>query len=82
MLGGHVPVGPANSMAEVFADPHVAARAMLERYQIQGEGNPTATLAANPIKFANTPTGLHHAPPLKGEHTEEILSEFGIPLGT
>ncbi len=82
VLGGHVPVGPANSMAEVFADPHVAARAMLERYQIQGEGNPTATLAANPIKFANTPTGLHHAPPLKGEHTEEILSEFGIPLGT
>jgi crotonobetainyl-CoA:carnitine CoA-transferase CaiB-like acyl-CoA transferase len=82
LLGGNVPVGPANSMAEVFDDPHVAARAMLETYQIQGEGNPTAVLAGNPIKFADTPTGLHHPPPLKGEHTNEILAEFGIERKT
>lgn len=78
LLGGKVPVGPANSMAEVFDDPHVAARAMLETYQIPGEGNPEATLAGNPIKFAGIPTGLYQPPPLKGEHTEEILAEFGI----
>ena len=81
LLGGNVPVGPANSLADVFDDPHVAARAMLETYQIQGEGNPTATLAANPIKFASSPTGLHHPPPLKGEHGAEILHEFGIKTG-
>lgn len=78
LLGGNVPVGPANTMAEVFADPHVAARAMLESYQIPGEGNPEAMLAGNPIKFAGSDTGLYQRPPLKGEHTEEILSEFGI----
>jgi len=78
-LGGHVPVGPANTMAEVFDDPHVAARAMLEEYQIPGTDNPSATLAGNPIKYQDTPTGLYQPPPLLGEHTDEILTEFGIP---
>ena len=78
LLGGKVPVGPANSMAEVFADPHVAARAMIDNYQIPGTGNPQASLAGNPIKFAGNDTGLYQRPPLHGEHTEEILREFGI----
>ena len=81
LLGGKVPVGPANTMAEVFADPHVAARAMLESYQIPGKGNPEAVLAGSPIKFANSTTGLYQRPPMKGEHTEEVLAEFGIDIG-
>ncbi len=76
LLGGKVPVGPANTMAEVFDDPHVAARAMLEEFQIPGNDNPAATLAANPIKYQTTPTGLYQRPPLLGEHTDEVLAEF------
>jgi crotonobetainyl-CoA:carnitine CoA-transferase CaiB-like acyl-CoA transferase len=78
LLGGKVPVGPANTMAEVFDDPHVAARAMLEEFQIPGSDNPTARLAANPIKYQRSATSLYQAPPLLGEHTREVLSEFGI----
>ena len=78
LLGGKVPVGPANTMAEVFDDPHVAARAMLEEFQIPGSGNPTATLAANPIKYQRGSGRLYQAPPLLGEHTEEVLNELGI----
>jgi crotonobetainyl-CoA:carnitine CoA-transferase CaiB-like acyl-CoA transferase len=78
LLGGKVPVGPANTMAEVFDDPHVAARAMLQEFQIPGSDNPTATLAANPIKYQDTPTGLYQAPPLLGEHTDAVLKELGI----
>lgn len=78
LLGGKVPVGPANTMAEVFDDPHVAARAMLEEFQIPGTDNPTVTLAGNPIKYLDTPMGLYQRPPLLGEHTDEVLSEFGV----
>jgi crotonobetainyl-CoA:carnitine CoA-transferase CaiB-like acyl-CoA transferase len=37
-------------------------------------------LAANPIKFSETPTGLYQSPPTLGEHNEEVLAEFGINL--
>ncbi|MEM7079765.1 MAG: CoA transferase [Pseudomonadota bacterium] len=81
-LGGHVPVGPANTLTEIFADPHVAARGMLESYQIPGSGNPEAQLAACPIKFLGGLDGLYHRPPLLGEHTNTVLEEFGIPHRT
>ena len=45
-----------------------------------GGDNPEITLAANPIKFTETPTTLHHGPPTLGAHTEEVLAEFGITL--
>lgn len=77
-LGGKVPVGPANTMAEVYADPHVAARAMLETFQIPGANNPEATLAANPIKFQHADAGLYQPPPLLNEHGDAILAEFGL----
>lgn len=79
-LGGKVPVAPANTMAEVFADPHTAARGMLETFQYPGN-NPEGTLSANPIKFLNARTGLFQRPPKHGEHTEEVLREFGIERG-
>ena len=79
LLGGKVPVGPANTMSEVFADPHVAARGMLESFQLPGEDNPTATLAANPIKFAGVAMGLYQPPPTLGEHTDEVFAEYGLP---
>ena len=78
LIGGSVPCGPANSMAEVFADPHVAARNMIEQYQLPGE-NPEVALSGNPIKFTKSQTGFYQAPPKLGEHNEEILAEFGIP---
>ncbi|MGH1489830.1 MAG: CaiB/BaiF CoA transferase family protein [Acidimicrobiales bacterium] len=77
LLGGKVPCGPANSMADIFDDPHVAAREMLEECELPGD-NPPVMLAGNPIKFASGSTGLYQRPPLLGEHTEEVLAEFGI----
>ena len=77
LLGGKVPCGPANSMADIFDDPHVAARQMLEDCELPGD-NPTISLPANPIKFVSGSTGLYQRPPLLGEHTAEILAEFGL----
>ncbi len=77
LLGGKVPCGPANSMAEIFDDPHVAARGLLETCQLPGD-NPAVSLVANPIKLAGNPTGLYQRPPLLGEHSDEVMAEFGI----
>lgn len=80
LLGGKVPCGPANTMEEVFNDPHAAARDMIQEFQLPGD-NPKAALAGNPIKYANTPTGFYQTPPKLGEHTDEVLAEFGIKRG-
>jgi crotonobetainyl-CoA:carnitine CoA-transferase CaiB-like acyl-CoA transferase len=74
-LGGKVPVGPVNTAADVFADPHVWIRKMLAEVELPG-ANGTLTLAATPIKLTATPAGIYRRPPLLGEHTAEILEEL------
>ncbi len=79
-LDGNIPLGPVQSMEDIYKDPHVEARGMLEAVQPGGD-NPEITLAAMPIKFTGTPTTLYQKPPTLGEHTAEVLAEFGIEIG-
>ena len=76
-LNGTIPAGPVQNMADIYEDPHVEARRMLEVCSPGGD-NPEISLAANPIKFSETPTGLYQPPPTLGEHNDEVMSEFGI----
>jgi len=66
-----VPCGPINDLAQVFADPQVLHRAMQVRapHPLAGE----VSMVANPIKFSATPVAHDRAPPLLGEHTDEVL---------
>jgi len=76
-LNGSIPAGPVQDMADIFADPHVLARHMLETCHPGGD-NPEISLAANPIKFSQTPTGLYQPPPTLGAHNAEVFEELGI----
>jgi formyl-CoA transferase len=78
-LDGCIPVGPVQDMGDIFRDEHVEARQMLETCDPGGE-NPDIALAANPIKFSDTPTTLYQAPPKLGAHNSEVLAEFGIEM--
>lgn len=80
-LDGSIPAGPVQNMADIYRDPHVVAREMLETCH-PGGANPDITLAANPIKFSNTPTSLYQAPPTLGAHNAEVLAEFGIEISS
>ena len=67
-----VPCGPINDLDQVFADPQVVHRGMRVAAPHPAAGE--VTMVANPIKFSATPIVHDRAPPLLGEHTEEVLT--------
>lgn len=71
-----VPCGAINNLAEVFADPHVKERGMtVDMEHTLADALP---LVASPMKLSATPVQYRRPPPLLGQHTEELLSEFGL----
>ncbi|MEI7970405.1 MAG: CaiB/BaiF CoA-transferase family protein [Betaproteobacteria bacterium] len=69
-----VPCGAVNDLAQVFADPHVRHR----RMQVEMP-HPTAghvSLVGSPIKMSETPVSYASAPPLLGQHTDEVLRDL------
>jgi len=72
-----VPCGPINNLAEVFADPHILQRRMVEQWQ-----HPLLkdlSLVASPIKMSETPVRQFMPPPMLGQHTHQVLKDW---LGT
>lgn len=76
-LGGLLPFGPLNTMADIATDPHVAARGMLAQVP-HPDGVKPWTVAANPLKFSAAPTPPPATPPRIGEHTESYLAEMPV----
>jgi crotonobetainyl-CoA:carnitine CoA-transferase CaiB-like acyl-CoA transferase len=69
-----VPCGPINNLAEVFADPQVLSRGMVDTWQhpLRAQVN----LVASPIKMSATPVRTDRCPPRLGEHSTEVLQEW------
>lgn len=68
-----VPCGPINDIGEVFANEQVRAREVAIELP-----HPTAgkvKLVRNPIQMSATPATSDKAPPLLGQHTDEVLRE-------
>jgi crotonobetainyl-CoA:carnitine CoA-transferase CaiB-like acyl-CoA transferase len=68
----NVPCGPINRIDEVFSDPQAIARGFTIAMQ-RGAG--AVNLVASPVRLEKTPPEYRFAPPLLGEHTDEILRE-------
>ena len=68
-----VPCGPINSVGEALNDPHTLARDMVRsvRHPTAGE----VKMVGIPFRLNGTPAAIRRAPPLLGQHTEEVLSE-------
>ena len=68
--------GPINTLQQVFDDPQVKAREMTVEMAHPATGGKPAKLIASPIKMSETPVRYRHAPPMLGQHTEEVLGEM------
>ena len=66
-----VPNGPINDLAQVFQEPQVKARGM--KIELEHAAAGKLPLVASPMRFSATPLDYRLAPPLLGEHTEEVL---------
>ncbi|MGZ5082701.1 MAG: CaiB/BaiF CoA transferase family protein [Usitatibacter sp.] len=66
-----VPCGPINDLAQVFADPQVRHRGLQVKALHPAAGE--VAMVASPMRFSETPIAHDRAPPLLGEHTDEVL---------
>ncbi len=71
-----VPCGAINDLQEVFADPQVRARGMT--VELPHPLTDALRLVASPMKLSATPVQYTLAPPLLGEHTDEVLGALGV----
>ena len=69
-----VSCGPINDIAEVFDDPQVQARSL--RVDQRRSDNSPISSTAFPAKLSETPAQYHSAPPLLGEHNDDVLRQW------
>jgi crotonobetainyl-CoA:carnitine CoA-transferase CaiB-like acyl-CoA transferase len=68
-----VPCGPINDVGDVFANEQVKAREMAVELPHPAAGK--VKLVRSPMRMSATPATSDRAPPLLGEHTDEVLRE-------
>ena len=69
-----VPCSPVQDIRQVFDSPQVLATEMLAEID-----HPTAgkvRMAGLPVKLSGTPASIRLAPPLLGEHNEQVLKDW------
>ena len=71
-----VPAGPILDVAEMHADPQVIARNMVPTVDHPIAG--AVQTIGLPIKFSETPGAVAAPSPLYGQHTREVLRQFGF----
>jgi crotonobetainyl-CoA:carnitine CoA-transferase CaiB-like acyl-CoA transferase len=67
-----VPSGPINTLDQVFEDPQVTHRELKVNLP-HALGVDVATIR-NPLRFSATPARYEQAPPMLGQHTDEVLA--------
>ena len=75
MNAAGVPCGPINSIDEVFADPQVRHLGMSKPVQHKTLG--TLDVVENAVIMGGAPEMTYRATPERGQHTSEVLAEFG-----
>lgn len=74
MVAAGVPAGAVRNVSEAMESPEIAARGMVTTVD-----HPTAgplRLLGSPYHFSDTPTATPEAPPLLGQHTEQVLRDL------
>lgn len=67
---------PVKSVAEILAHDQTAALGLIGSVDHPTAG--TIPQLGPPLRFSETPGSLHRPPPLLGQHSREVLREFGF----
>jgi formyl-CoA transferase len=70
-----VPCGPIYSIDQVFADPQVEHLGIAE--SVARPDGTALTVVGQPFALSRTPSHIDVVPPEIGQHTDEVLQEFG-----
>ena len=71
-----VPCGPIYAIDQMFADAQVQHLGMAQH--VPNDQNRHIQLVSQPVILSRTPSKMAARPPEFGEHTEEVLAEFGF----
>ena len=69
-----VPCGPINNLDDVYSNPQVLARGIVTEVPHPTAG--TVKLVRNPMRLSASPADNAVAPPLLGQHTEDIVRDL------
>jgi crotonobetainyl-CoA:carnitine CoA-transferase CaiB-like acyl-CoA transferase len=69
-----VPSAPIYDFKQVYNDPQIKHRKLVKTVPHPLSG--TMSVVGNPLNFSETPIEYNRAPPMLGQHTEEILREL------
>jgi len=70
-----IPCSPVNTLDVVLNHEHTRARGMVMEYDHPVGGR--MKTVAHPVKLAGVPRQVRSAPPLHGQHTEQVLQRLG-----
>ena len=73
-----VPCGSINSIGEALADPQAQARGAV--VELPHPLTPRLRVIASPMKLSATPVQYRMAPPLLGQHSDDLLREAGCSV--
>ncbi|MET4699392.1 crotonobetainyl-CoA:carnitine CoA-transferase CaiB-like acyl-CoA transferase [Constrictibacter sp. MBR-5] len=79
MRAAGVPAGSVRAVGEALEAPEIRYRGMVREVEHPTAG--TISMLASPLKLSGTPTADLQAPPLLGQHTDEVLSAAGYDAG-
>lgn len=68
------PAGPINKMREVFEDPHVQHIGLVKTLEHPTGGN--IRVVGPPVRYSEAANTARSAPPLLGQHTNEVLRDL------
>ena len=74
LLAAGLPCGKIQSVGEICEDPQIIARDMVVTVEHPKAG--AVRVTGVPVKLSDTPGAVTLPPPLLGEHTAQVLTEW------
>jgi crotonobetainyl-CoA:carnitine CoA-transferase CaiB-like acyl-CoA transferase len=76
IIAAGVPAGPILDYSQVLDDPHTLARGMVTDVEHPVAG--TVKTLGSPVKLSKSRLSSIRPAPLLGQHTDEVLGQFGL----